>query len=304
MILAIGNINMDWICIVPHLPAPDEKINIRDLKIFPGGAASNFAVSLARLGSNVALFGHVGDDTEGRKALQFLQEDRVDTSHVVLEKNHQTGFVLILVGEEGQTMKLRYRGANNQLSPKDLTPQLMRGINYTYAASVSFPLAERLAKVSLQEGIRSAIDIGEDLVEQSTDAIREMICNYSIVFMNAVVFRRIFKTKPTLNTVQAEVGGNLEALNITIGAKGSITATPNTAFHTPIFEVTAVDTTGAGDAYAAGFIHFLQQKYPIQDVAKRAAACAALQVTQTGGRAGLPAAREVEEFIKTREKKS
>ena len=75
MICAIGNINMDWICKLPHLPTPDEKINIQSLTIFPGGAASNFATSMARLGSPVGIFGHVGDDAEGQEAIRSLQEE-------------------------------------------------------------------------------------------------------------------------------------------------------------------------------------------------------------------------------------
>ena len=84
MICAIGNINMDWICRLSHLPAPDEKINIRSLTVLPGGAAANFATSLARLGSEVGIFGHVGDDAEGHEALRVLKKEHVDVSHVML----------------------------------------------------------------------------------------------------------------------------------------------------------------------------------------------------------------------------
>ncbi|MFW9831497.1 MAG: carbohydrate kinase family protein [Candidatus Thorarchaeota archaeon] len=298
MILAIGNINMDWICLLPHLPAPDEKLNIRELNLHPGGAAGNFAVSLARLGSEVALFGHVGDDAEGHEALQALQKEKVDTTRIILEKSQSTGFVIILVGEEGQTMKLRYQGANSQLVPEEITPKLLKGISVVYVASVSIPLAQKVAQVCMKVGIQSAIDVGEALLEQSLDAIRNMICSYHIAFMNATVFKRLFKKDATPETVHAEIGGTLETISVTLGAEGSLTATPELVFHTPAYKVKAIDTTGAGDAYAAGFLHFHQHNFSIKDVAKRAAACAALQIMQFGGRAGLPSDQEVEKFIK------
>jgi ribokinase len=299
MILSIGNINLDWICTLPHLPAPDEKINIKQLNVVPGGAASNFAVSLARLGSEVAVFGHVGNDAEGLEALRSLNEERVNTNRVIREKDLATGFVIILVGEEGQSMKLRFRGANTRLAPSDITPTLLEDIDIAYAASVSVPIAEQLAASCIQVGIQSAIDVGEDLVNQSLDAVRKMICSYSIVFMNGLVFERIFNEKPSVDNVQDELSDQLKILNVTLGRDGAITATRDTVFATPAYQVEAVDTTGAGDAYAAGFIHYYHQHIPIRDVGQRATACAALQIMQPGARDGLPTAREVEEFIKS-----
>jgi ribokinase len=304
MICAIGNINIDWICTLSHLPQPDEKLNIHSLSIFPGGSAANFAVGLARLGSEVRLFGHIGSDSRGREALQSLRDEQVDTSLAIHEKDLATGLVIILVDKKGQTMKLRFRGANTQLSPDDITPKLLEDIDITYAASVSIPLANQIAAVSNQMGIYSAIDVGEELTIQPLDKVREMICSFSIVFMNQFVFKRIFKQRPTLKSIQAEIAGALDVMTVTLGRNGSITAIKDKAFKTPTYQVKTVDTTGAGDAFAAGFIHYYNQKLPIPEVAKRAAVCASLQVTQPGGRAGLPTAQQVEDFLKTAEKEA
>jgi ribokinase len=299
MIYAIGNINMDWICRLSHLPSPDEKINIQSLSIFPGGAAANFATSLARLGSEVGIFGHVGDDAEGHEALRTLQEENVDISQIILEKDLTTGLVIILVGESGQTMKLRYRGANSRLTPNDITSKLLKDVEIVYAASVSIPIARQIAMTCLEVKAQSAIDVGEELTKQSLDEVRKMICSFSMVFMNQVVFKRIFRQPPTMENVQAELGGALEIMNVTLGREGSITATKEVSFQTPSFEVRAVDTTGAGDAFAAGFIHYFHNHIPIRKTAIRAAACAALQITAPGGRRGLPTEKQVEAFIES-----
>ena len=142
MILAIGNINLDWICTLPHLPNPDEKVNITKLNIFPGGSASNFAASLARLGSAVAIYGHVGNDAEGREALRALNEEQVNTARVIREKDLATGFVIILVGEDGQSMKLRFRGANTRLSPKDIEEKKIKYVSNLQGNVVFDPKAE------------------------------------------------------------------------------------------------------------------------------------------------------------------
>ena len=294
---------MDWICKLTHLPAPDEKLNIQSLSIYPGGAAANFATSLARLGADVGIFGHVGDDAEGHEALQALQKENVDTSRVILEKDLTTGLVIILVGEKGQTMKLRYRGANSRLSPQDITPDILKDVEITYAASVSIPIARQVAAIGHKVGARTAIDVGEALTKQSLDDVRDLICSFSIVFMNQVVFNRIFNQTPTIENVQAEIGGHLEILNVTLGRRGSITATKEHSFRTPAFIVDAIDTTGAGDAFAAGFIHYFHQHLELEEAVQRAAACAALQITAPGGREGLPTGKQVEDFIQAQIKR-
>ena len=288
MILAIGNINLDWICTLPHLPAPDEKVNIEQLNVFPGGAASNFAVSLARLGSEVAIFGHVGNDVEGREALRALNEEHVNTHRVVREKDLATGFVIILIGEEGQSMKLRFRGANTRLDPKDITVDLLEDIDIAYASSVSCPIAEQLAATCLQVGTRAAIDVGEDLVNQSLDALRRVISKYSIVFMNGLVFERIFNEKPSIDNVQKELSEQLEVLNVTLGREGAITATKEMVFATPAYQVEAVDTTGAGDAFCAGFLYGLLRDQDLHTCGTWGNHVASYILKMSGARQGLP----------------
>ncbi len=297
MILAIGNINMDWICTVERFPAPDEKVNISELEVHPGGAASNFAVSIARLGSEIGLFGHVGNDSEGKEALRSLAKEKVDTSRIVRDPKLPTGMVIILVSEGGQTTKLRFRGANSRLSSKDITPKLLKGVDIVYGASIEIPIAKKIARLCSDHSIICAIDVGGDLLLQPHHELLKMLQEFSVIFMNAVVFQQIVGEAPTAKNIQSLLSNNLEIINVTCGDKGSFAATQKEVVHMPIFKVKAVDTTGAGDAYAAGFLHFYSKNIPLKDTVRKAAACAALQIKQFGGRAGLPSSREVDEFI-------
>ena len=298
MILAVGNINMDWVSTVSHLPKPDEKVNISELQVFPGGSASNFAVSLARLGSEVALFGYVGNDAEGREALRVLAEEKVDTSRTKLDSRLRTGLVFILVGEEGQTMKLRYKGANARLSPKDFTKKLFEDIELVYLASVPIPIVKRVVKLGRELGIKSAIDVGGELLDQPRRELQQMLGRFNFGFMNEGVFRQITGEPPNEKNIRDLMHSRMEILNVTAGAEGSFSASREEVFHMPVFDVEAIDTTGAGDAFAAGFIHFYFQGLSVMAILKRAAACAALQITQPGARAGLPTGQEVEKFCK------
>ena len=88
-----------------------------------------------------------------------------------------------------------------------------------------------------------------------------------------------------------------KAVTITLGDKGSITASGNEVFQTPAFKVDVVDTTGAGDVFHGGYIYGLLQKWDIKNVVRFASAFAALKCKKLGGRAGIPTLEEVENLL-------
>ncbi|MFX1563587.1 MAG: carbohydrate kinase family protein [Promethearchaeota archaeon] len=298
MILSVGHINIDWICTVPQLPGPDDKVAISNLSLLPGGGAGNFVVSVSRLGSKAAFFGHVGKDSQGKEALRTLAEEGVDVSRVIQEKDLQTGFVIILVDNEGQTMKIRYLGANSRLSPKEITPKLLEGADVVHISGGSAGVAMKVSEVCQKRGIKSSFDVSAEFLAESKSGAKQRLNSFSFVFMSQGIFEQTFDLKPKITNVQAIVKGRNEVVNVTLGTKGAFAATSQETLHQPIFKVEAIDTTGAGDAYAGAFIHYYMKKLTLAETMKRAAACAALQTTQYGGRAGCPTGHEIEEFLK------
>jgi ribokinase len=298
--LAIGNINVDLICSVPRLPHSDDKILISNLDIIPGGAASNFAVGLKRLGSPVAIFAHVGDDRNGRQGLKSLHEEGIDISRVKIAKEEQTGFVMILVDPLGQTIKIAYREANKNLSIEDITPDILKGVSLVHLASVPADIALHVAKNCNSLNIPCSIDFGAELMDEKEAVLRSIVNNYSYIFLNQIAFERTFGKKPSQKAFQKALQDNFQILNVTLGDQGSYILTHEEIIKIPIWEVQVVDTTGAGDAYAAGFIHYYQQNESLETVGKYAAACAALQISKANARDGMPTKIEVEAFINQR----
>jgi sugar/nucleoside kinase (ribokinase family) len=298
MILSIGHINIDWICTVPQLPAPDEKVAISNLKFLPGGSACNFATCISRLGSKVAFFGHVGKDPQGQEALQTLAEEGVDNSRAIHERDLQTGFVIILVDREGQSMKIRYLGANGRLSPNEIKPELMKGIEVVHVSGGSADVALKVAKVCKELGVQSSIDVGVEFLIQLKSKAKRVLNDFSFVFMNQGIFEKAFGKKPIKSNLQTVVKGRNLVVNVTLGKKGAFAATTNETVYQPAFKVKAIDTTGAGDAFSAAFIHNYRQQFSLKENMKRAIACAALQTTQSGGRAGCPTDKELDDLLR------
>ncbi len=297
MILTIGNINVDLICQVPRLPSPDDKVIVSNLDIVPGGGACNFAVGLSRLGSKVSLFGHVGNDQNGRMGLTSLIEEKIDVSRVIKEETYATGFVIILVDKEGQTVKIGYRDANTKLSPEGITEQLLSDVKIVHASSVSAKVALKIAQVCRKKSIISSIDFGGELMTESSEVLQEIIQKYSLIFLNKIAFEKAYGFLPTKENLATLRLNESTILNVTLGPEGSYIVSRDGIQKIPSFDVPVVDTTGAGDAYAAGFIHSYQQNHSLSECGKYAAACAALQITLSNARDGMPRKTEVEEFI-------
>jgi len=303
LILTIGNINVDLICQVPRLPTPDDKVIVSNLSIVPGGGACNFAVGLSRLGSKVALFGHVGNDQNGKAGLESLQAENVDISNVVIEEKIPTGFVIILVDKNGQTIKIGYREANALLSPSDITKRLLKGVTLVHVSSVSAEVAFKVAEICNVMGIEGSIDFGGELMNQSQEVLLKIVDSFSIVFMNKIAFEKTFNVAPNEQGLKIAQSRDIGILNVTKGDQGSYLVTRKDILKIPIWNVPVIDTTGAGDAYAAGFIHYFQEGLSLYEIGKKAAACAALQITLSNARDGMPMREDVDEFIKNSVKK-
>ena len=303
LILTIGNINVDLICQVPRLPKPDDKVVVSNLEIVPGGGACNFAVGLSRLGTKVSLFGHVGDDQNGKMGLVSLEKENIDVTKVIKEEKQATGFVIILVDKEGQTIKIGYREANAKLAPSDITKKLLGKANIVHASSISAKVAFKIAEMCKKKGIISSIDFGGELMNEPMETLQKIINDYSIVFLNQIAFEKSFGFPPTNDNLNKISLNDSTILNVTLGAKGSFILTKGKIEKVSAYEVPVVDTTGAGDAYAAGFIHCYHQHKDLLRCGAFASACAALQITLLNARDGMPYLNEVTDFIQARNKK-
>jgi ribokinase len=297
MILSIGNINIDIICSVPHLPMADEKIVATDVTNISGGAACNFAVGLSRLGDEVAVYGHIGNDYYGNEAKKSLEKEKVDVSRVKVEDDESTGFVLILVDQKGQTIKIGYREANNLLTPESITEELFEDVSFVHVASVNAELALKIAEVCQELELPTSIDIGGELMDEEPAIGRKILRKYQYSFLNQIAFERFFgKAVELIDQEKLQLKSG-QIMNVTYGDQGSYIITKDELEKIPAWDVSVVDTTGAGDAYACAFIHYFQKGLSLYETGLHASASAALQITKHTARNGMPTNKEIKTFI-------
>ncbi len=246
--IAVGNLNIDIAFYLPKLPGPDEAYIVDDARISSGGAAANYAVAVTVYGHRAALIASTSTMGFADYLLDELRELGVIVEHVKRVPG-LPGVVVIAVDRRGERLMMKYRGVNSLLSPNDIPRDLVASANILHIASVKPSVAREIAKRASRLGVLVSYDPGSAVYEDKEDVL-EAIRFTDILFLN----RREAK---------ALVGSNMEKLLrlgprllvIKKGAAGAFVVEPGGSIVHGITKPIrpSVDSTGAGDAFAAFF---------------------------------------------------
>jgi ribokinase len=236
-VICAGHANWDVTLQVDHLPAADSEANIHDQRSGGGGSAANTAVSLSQLGVPSGIIASVGSDRDGRAARSELRENDVDTTGLQVVDG-QTAVKYLVVAPDGEAFVLGTDGANERIDPKNVPPSLIGDSDHLHLTGQNPETAATLAERANDAGLSVSFDPGRRCTGRSYD---RTLARSDIVFLN----RR--------ESDQIDVPDNC-ALIRKHGSGGATIETPEETYHHPGFSIDAVDTTGAGDAFAAGFL--------------------------------------------------
>lgn len=257
------------------------------------GGSANIAYYITKLGGNSIFMGRVGDDYFGKLFLEALEENGIPAS-VSVTKGENTGMVFVLVFPNGERFFIDDRGANARLGWEDFDPGLIRDSKYFFFSGFSFQDKEFPANIQrLLEGVVGDASVvfnpgAPNLAKEFKDSFTDLIGRYvSILILNEAEGRYLTGCDLEKKMIDCLLSmANTVAL--TKGDKGSIIATKSEVHHIRAKRVKVVDTTGAGDAYAAGFIYGLSQGWKAGKAGEFASTIAERVVTQFGARVDFP----------------
>ncbi len=229
--------------------------------IFPrtwssGGSAANTIHGLAMLGADTGFIGSIGRDDTG----DFFENDmkKAGVNTLLIRRNSITGTAVALITHDSERTFATHLGAAIELTADDLNPILFEGYNILYLEGYlinNFPLIETACKIALENKMLIALDLASfNVVEESRDAFRKIIKEYvDILFANeleAMAFTGFEPEKalPLLSEM-------CEIVVLKVGAEGSWVKGGEEIIKISAFPVDCIDTTGAGDLYAAGFLY-------------------------------------------------
>lgn len=303
-VLAIGYVTTDLLLKVNRFPDADEEIPILSFGEYPGGSAANTAVGVRRLGVSAALLACIGDDERGRRGLEALAADGVETSRIVTTPTGPvSSYVVGAVDARGERQLYTYRGASGELSPDHLAPESLRGITHVHICTMPPDFAERglvLAR-DADSPLRVSMDPGTlGCAGEYAPRLRQILPRLDLLFLNAVELRLLLGITD-VRSLPDYAGALPPRVAVKLGAQGCVLYRRGSRLTTaPALPVDTVDTTGAGDAFAAGYLVGWIRGLEDADLALFSNAVAALSTRAHGCRDGLPTAPQVAAFLRGR----
>lgn len=273
-----------------------------------GGAPGNVAVGLARLGRRVAMVGKVGDEAFGAILAATLERNGIDTSGVVRSASHRTSLAFVVLGPGGEPDFVFYRenAADMFLETDELAGRVIAGATVLHINTVMLlgEVSARTQNVAIEiarnAGRVVSIDLNfrRSLWADGARMVREasaLIRHAAVLKMTEDELRDVSAAGSIADCVRAIWHPDLRICAVTKGAAGAelFTAEHHVTFSG--FVVTAIDTTGAGDAFAACLLSdLIESGFDVASVARltellrRACAAGALSTTAKGGMESMP----------------
>jgi ribokinase len=296
-ICVVGSANVDLTFRTPRLPRPGETLAGRHFHLGFGGKGANQAVMAARLGAQVSMIAKVGKDAFGKQMTENLHRERIDTAYVLVDETASSGSAAIMVDDNAQNCIVVVPGANAALSPADIraAAEPIRTAE-VLVCQLEIPLDACLEALRLARdaGVRTVLNPApaQILPQVMLDLVDVCVPNETEI---EIIAGKTVSSVAQARAVAADLG--LSRLIVTLGSRGVIVVDQETETHIPARRVTAVDPTGAGDAFTGSLAVYWAQGLSLVDAARKANAVAALSVTRHGAQTGFPSCAEVEAFF-------
>jgi sugar/nucleoside kinase (ribokinase family) len=250
-------------------------------------------VALSRWGVKTKYIGKVGDDEGGQFSLNSISQERVDVSSVTIEQNATNQFAMIIVDRtSGERTILWDRDERLMYREGEVRKEDVCSGKVLFLDGHDIRAVIQCAKWAKEEGIPTILDI--DKVEPLTS---ELIRGIDFVISSSS-FPSLFTGISDREKAIIELQKHTPAfLCSTLGREGAVALVKEKFFYVKGFKVNAVDTTGAGDVFHAGFIYGLLQNWEVAKILRFANTVAALKCRDLGGRSGIPTLEEVQTYL-------
>lgn len=298
-ILVAGELNADLVVSgLPSLPVLGQELLGDDFQVVMGSSSAITAARLARLGATVDFVGLVGDDEMGHFVLKQLETFGVGTAHIQVVTGAQTGVTISLTYPHDRAM-LTVPGVMADFDGSAITAELLAGYRHLHISSFPLqpalqPALPRLFRLAHDCGLTTSLDSGWDPSGQWLDNphLASTLAETDYFFPNEDEVRAMLGGTWEPNRLGAQVGGTLLVKR---GSQGAMAVLPDSSrIEVPALSVKPVDTTGAGDAFNAGFLYAtLIDKALTREAMTFAVACGAQAVTQVGGATQAPDAAAI-----------
>ena len=294
--IGFGALNVDRIYRVDKVAKEGEERFISECQEAPGGSAGNTIVGLARLGLKTGFIGKVADDTEGRLLLNDFKSEGVNTDGIVISKQGRSGAVSAFINKNGERALYVHPSVNDSLAFEEINLEYAGDTEFLHLTSVDekpFSAQKRLIAELLN--VKVSFDPGEIFARKGLARLRPIIKRSFVVMPSENELKMLTGKdfKEGSKTLLRE-GSNIVAVKL--GEKGCYVTDGKESYLIKPYKTKVVDTTGAGDAYCAGFLYGLIKSKSLYECGRLGNFIASRCIMKMGARAGLPKLQNLEQL--------
>lgn len=285
-LLTVGHAALDYIIKVPEFPKANFSAPINDMKTFDGGAAANVAVVGATLGISTGLVSAVGGDFKESRYYKKLENLNVDTDYMIMVPGETLPTAFVLTDSDDNQISYFYWGAAKEFKSSKVPSKAIENTEAVHLATGDPDFNWKCGVEAKDLDVLVSFDPGQDLGMYSSERLKEVISNTTILFSNHYELERI------CDTLEVDINGlkdlGPKIVVQTCGAKGSKIYSENEKIEIDAIPVKAIDPTGAGDSYRAGFLSRFLNGESLEESAKFASTVSSFIIEEQGCQTKVP----------------
>lgn len=288
-VVGFGALNLDKLYRVNRIAKAGDEIFVKDLTISPGGSAANTVVGLARLGARTGYVGKLADDPEGKYLLDDLRREEVDLGGISIASYGRSGVCIGFIDNSGERALYIDPGVNDGLAFSELQPSYVDSSKFLHLTSFVGKVPFNAQRYLLRSLTRPCVclDPGEIYASKGLEALRPILSRVTVFLPNEKEMTMLTK-KDYRNGSKTLLGMGVEVIAVKLGSRGCYVTDKKESHLIPAFTKKPQDTTGAGDAFCAGFIYGLLKQKDLYTCGKLGNLVASRCIRKYGARQGLP----------------
>lgn len=292
-IIGWGALNIDRLCHVDDYAPEDGETFINYETKSCGGSAANTIIGMAKLGLNTGYIGKVGNDTNAKMMKDYLKSNNVDITHLLVDEDGETGEVIGFVTKTGDRKLYVTPKSNDDIKLSEIDDEYIQstkiihltsfvGLNNTDSIDTQLKVLKDLPR-----NIKVAFDPGMLYIKRGPLFMNQFLEYTDILLINENELLMLTR-QDTLQKAVDTISDMVEILVVKRSTNGSFIKKDDMELFINIFSVDAIDTTGAGDAYNAGFLYGLIKNYSLRECGIIGSYIAAQSTTKSGATEAIP----------------
>ncbi len=292
-VIGFGALNVDKLYRVNQIAGRGEESFITSTSEAPGGSAANTVVGLARLGARTGFIGKVANDHEGQLLLDDFRREGVNTDGIVVAGQGKSGTVSAFVDKNGERALYVHPSVNDTLTFEEINVEYARQTEFLHLTSVDEkPFKSQKKLIQRLSDIRVSLDPGEIYARKGLEKLKPIVKRCSVLVPSEGEVK-LLTSKGWKEGAKQLLKVGTEIVAVKLGEKGCYVTNGRQSHAVPPYKTKVVDTTGAGDAFCAGFLYGLLKRKDLYECGRLGNLVASRCIAKMGARTGLPRANEL-----------